>query len=83
MDAVIEEVYNHQINIGVIFLTDLPENMFRLLLDSCDLEFHEAAASMLSQTDALTAARGLSAENFISQAAVAVPLTVTHSIPIG
>lgn len=44
MDAVIEDVYDHRSDIGVIFLTDLTEKMIRRLLDARDLEFHEIAA---------------------------------------
>lgn len=44
MDAVIEDVYDRQADIGVIFLTELTEKMIRRLLDARDLEFHEVAA---------------------------------------
>ena len=44
MDAVIEDVYDHRSDIGVIFLTDLTDKMIRRLLDARDLEFHEIAA---------------------------------------
>ncbi len=44
MDAVIEDVYDHRANLGVIFLTDLTEKMIRRLLDARNLEFHEVAA---------------------------------------
>ena len=44
MDAVIEDVYDHRSDIGVIFLTDLTEKMIRRLLEVRDLEFHEIAA---------------------------------------
>lgn len=44
MDTVIEDVYDHRSDIGVIFLTDLTEKMIRRLLDARDLEFHEIAA---------------------------------------
>ena len=41
MDAVIDDVYDHRADIGVIFLTELTEKMIRRLLDSRDLEFHD------------------------------------------
>lgn len=44
MDAVIDDVYDHRADIGVIFLTELTEKIIRRLLDSRDLEFHEIAA---------------------------------------
>lgn len=44
MDAVIDDVYDHRADIGVIFLTELTEKIIRRLLDSRDLEFQEVAA---------------------------------------
>ena len=44
MDAVIDDVYDHRADVGVIFLTELTEKIIRRLLDSRDLEFHEIAA---------------------------------------
>ncbi|MEG2176236.1 MAG: LysR family transcriptional regulator [Oscillibacter sp.] len=44
MDAVIDDVYDHRADIGVIFLTELTEKIIRRLLDSRDLEFRELAA---------------------------------------
>lgn len=44
MDAVIEDVYEHRADIGVIYLTELTEKMVRRLLVARDLEFHEVAA---------------------------------------
>ena len=44
MDAVIDDVYDHRADIGVIFLTELTEKMIRRLLDARGLEFHEIAA---------------------------------------
>ncbi|MBQ9329702.1 MAG: LysR family transcriptional regulator [Oscillibacter sp.] len=44
MDAVIDDVYDHRADIGVIFLTELTEKMIRRLLASRELEFHEVAA---------------------------------------
>ena len=44
MDAVIDDVYDHRSDIGVIFLTELTEKMIRRLLDARELEFHEVAA---------------------------------------
>ena len=44
MDAVIDDVYDHRADIGVIFLTELTEKMIRRLLDSRELEFHEVAS---------------------------------------
>ena len=44
MDAVIDDVYDHRADIGVIFLTELTEKIIRRLLDSRELEFHEIAA---------------------------------------
>lgn len=44
MDAVIDDVYDHRSDIGVIFLTDNTESLIRRLLDARELEFHELAA---------------------------------------
>lgn len=44
MDAVIDDVYDHRSEIGVIFMTELTESMIRRLLDARELEFHEVAA---------------------------------------
>ena len=44
MDAVIDDVYDHRTDIGVIFLTELTEKIIRRLLDARDLDFHEIAA---------------------------------------
>ena len=44
MDAVIDDVYDHRSDVGVIFLTELTEKMIRRLLDARELEFHEVAA---------------------------------------
>lgn len=44
MDAVIDDVYDHRSDVGIICLTDLTEKIIRRLLDSRDLAFHELAA---------------------------------------
>lgn len=44
MDAVIDDVFDHRADIGVIFLSELTEKIIRRLLDSRELEFHEIAA---------------------------------------
>ena len=44
MDAVIDDVYDHRADLGVIFLTEMTEKLIRRLLDSRELEFHEIAA---------------------------------------
>ena len=44
MDSVIDDVYDHRSDIGVIFLTDLTEQMILRLLDARALAFHEVAA---------------------------------------
>lgn len=44
MDAVIDDVYDHRADLGVIFLTELTEKIIRRLLDARELEFHEIAA---------------------------------------
>lgn len=66
MDAVIDDVYDHRADIGVIFLTELTEKIIRRLLDARDLDFHEIAAVSpcvyvraghpLSELDAVTEA---------------------------
>jgi len=43
MDAVIDDVYDHRANLGVICLTDLTEKIIRRLLKTRDIEFHEMA----------------------------------------
>ena len=44
MDAVIDDVYDHRSDVGVIFLTKLTEKIICRLLDSRELAFHELAA---------------------------------------
>ena len=44
MDAVIDDVYDHRADIGVIFLTELTEKIIRRLLDARELDFHEIAS---------------------------------------
>lgn len=44
MDAVIDDVYDHRADIGVIFLSELTEKIILRLLDSRRLDFHEIAA---------------------------------------
>ncbi len=44
MDAVIDDVYDHRADVGVIFLTDLTEKIICRLLDARELAFHETAA---------------------------------------
>lgn len=44
MDAVIDDVYDHRADVGVIFLTELTEKIISRLLDARDLEFRELAA---------------------------------------
>ena len=44
MDAVIDDVYDHRADVGIIFLTELTEKMIRRLLDARELDFHEVAA---------------------------------------
>ena len=44
MDTVIEDVYEHRADLGIIFITDLTEKMILRLLDSRDLEFHEVTS---------------------------------------
>ena len=44
MESVIDDVYDHRSDLGVIFLTELTEKIIRRLLVSRDLLFHEVAA---------------------------------------
>lgn len=44
MDAVIDDVYDHRADLGVIFLTELTEKIICRLLDARGLVFHETAA---------------------------------------
>lgn len=44
MDAVIDDVYDHRADIGVIFLTELTEKIVCRLLDARGLAFHQIAA---------------------------------------
>ena len=44
MEAVIDDVYDHRADLGVIFLTELTEKIIRRLLVSRNLDFHEVAA---------------------------------------
>ena len=44
MDGVIDDVYDHRADIGVIYLTKLTEKIVCRLLDARELEFHELAA---------------------------------------
>ena len=44
MDGVIDDVYDHRADVGVICLTDLTEKIICRLLDARELEFHELAA---------------------------------------
>lgn len=44
MYSVVEDVYDHRADIGVIFFTDVTEKMIRRLLDSRGLEFHLIAS---------------------------------------
>lgn len=44
MDIVIDDVYDHRADIGVIFLSELTEKMILRLLDTRKLEFHEIAS---------------------------------------
>lgn len=43
MDAVIDDVYDHRADIGVIFMTELTEKIIRRFLESRELAFHEIA----------------------------------------
>lgn len=44
MHEVIDDVYNHRADIGVIAITELSEKLIRRLLDARDLEFREIVA---------------------------------------
>ena len=44
MDGVIDDVYDHRADVGIICLTDLTEKIIRRLLDARELDFHELAA---------------------------------------
>lgn len=44
MDMVIQDVYEHQVDLGVIFLTDLTEKIIRRMLDAHEVEFHHLAS---------------------------------------
>jgi len=44
MYSVVEDVYDHRADIGVIFFTDITEKIIRRLLDSRGLEFHLLAS---------------------------------------
>lgn len=44
MDMVIQDVYEHQVDLGVIFLTDLTEKIIRRMLDAHEVEFHQLAS---------------------------------------
>ena len=44
MDGVIDDVYDHRADLGVIFLTRLTEKIICRLLDARELTFHELAA---------------------------------------
>lgn len=44
MDMVIDDVYDHRADIGVIFITELTEKIIRRLMDNREIEFHELAA---------------------------------------
>ena len=44
VDGVIDDVYDHRADVGVICLTDLTEKIICRLLDARELEFHELAA---------------------------------------
>ena len=44
MEAVIDDVYDHRSDVGVIFLTELTEKIISRLLASRDLDFHEVAS---------------------------------------
>ena len=44
MESVIDDVYDHRADVGVIFLTELTEKIIRRLLVSRELEYHEVAA---------------------------------------
>lgn len=44
MDMVIEDVYDHRADIGVIFTTEFTEKIIRRLMDNREIQFHELAA---------------------------------------
>jgi len=44
MYEVIDDVYSHRADVGVIAITELSEKLIRRLLDTHDLEFHEIVA---------------------------------------
>ncbi|MCI2056016.1 MAG: LysR family transcriptional regulator [Oscillibacter sp.] len=44
MDMVIDDVYDHRADVGVIFLTELTEKIIRRLMDAREIEFHELAS---------------------------------------
>ena len=44
MDGVIDDVYDHRADVGIICLTDLTERIIRKLLEARELDFHELAA---------------------------------------
>jgi len=44
MDVVIDDVYDHRADIGVIFLTELTEKIIRRLLNNREIAFHQLAA---------------------------------------
>ena len=44
MDGVIDDVYDHRADVGVICMTDLTERIIRKLLEARELDFHELAA---------------------------------------
>ena len=43
MDTVIDDIFNHQADIGVIFLTELNKKMVWRMMTSREIEFHELA----------------------------------------
>ena len=45
MDGVIDDVYDHRADIGVIYLTKLTEKIVCRLLDARELTFYELAAA--------------------------------------
>lgn len=44
IDTVIDDVYRHQADVGVISLTELSEKLIHRIMDSNEIEFHEIAA---------------------------------------
>lgn len=44
MDVVIDDVYDHRADIGVIFLTELTEKIIRRMMDAREIGFHELEA---------------------------------------